>query len=59
LKAIGVPKEHIHGSVRFSLGHFNTDDDIDQALRVIPAAVERLRAMSPLWGDRPRASTGT
>lgn len=58
LKAIGVPREHIHGSVRFSLGHFNTDDDIDQALRIIPAAVERLRALSPLWSDRARASAG-
>jgi cysteine desulfurase len=31
LKAIGVPTERIHGSVRFSLGHFNTDADIDTA----------------------------
>lgn len=52
LKAIGVPPEHIHGSVRFSLGHFNTDADVDAALEIVPAVVARLRALSPLWEDR-------
>jgi cysteine desulfurase len=55
LQAVGVPPDQIHGVVRFSLGHFNTDADVDQALAIIPAAVERLRAMSPLWEDRGRA----
>lgn len=55
LKAIGVPLEHIHGSVRFSLGHFNTDRDVDLALDVIPAVVARLRSLSPLWEDRAAA----
>ncbi|MBL8024503.1 MAG: cysteine desulfurase NifS [Elusimicrobia bacterium] len=52
LKAIGVPPDRIHGSVRFSLGHFNTEADIDVALDVIPKAVDRLRTLSPLWEDR-------
>lgn len=52
LKAIGVLPEHIHGSVRFSLGHFNTDADVDTALEIVPAVVARLRALSPLWEDR-------
>ncbi|TXH28593.1 MAG: aminotransferase class V-fold PLP-dependent enzyme [Elusimicrobia bacterium] len=52
LKAIGVPAEHIHGSVRFSLGHFNSDADVDAALEIVPAVVARLRALSPLWEDR-------
>jgi cysteine desulfurase len=54
LKAIGVPPDRIHGSVRFSLGHFNTDADIDAALEIIPRVVERLRNLSPLWEDRRR-----
>jgi cysteine desulfurase len=52
LKAIGVAPERIHGSVRFSLGHFNTDADIDVALDIIPKAVDRLRTLSPIWEDR-------
>ncbi|HMZ27377.1 MAG TPA: aminotransferase class V-fold PLP-dependent enzyme, partial [Elusimicrobiota bacterium] len=54
LKAIGVSRERIHGSVRFSLGHFNTEADVDFALRVLPVAVDRLRQMSPLWEERGR-----
>lgn len=54
LKAIGVPTERIHGSVRFSLGHFNTDAHIDTALDVIPKAVDRLRTLSPIWEDRQK-----
>lgn len=52
LKAIGVPPDRIHGSVRFSLGHFNTTSDVDMALDVIPRAVDRLRTLSPIWEDR-------
>lgn len=54
LKAIGVPPERIHGSVRFSLGHFNTDADIQTALDIIPKTVDRLRTLSPLWEDRQK-----
>ena len=56
LKAIGVPPDRIHGSVRFSLGHFNTDADIDAALDIIPKAVDRLRTLSPIWEDRQKAN---
>lgn len=55
LQAIGVPPEHIHGSVRFSLGHFNTAADVDAALEIVPAVVARLRALSPLWEDRSKS----
>ncbi|MBK8576106.1 MAG: cysteine desulfurase NifS [Elusimicrobia bacterium] len=54
LKAIGVPMERIHGSVRFSLGHFNTEADIDTALDIIPKVVDRLRSLSPIWEDRQK-----
>lgn len=52
LKAIGVPLEMIHGSVRFSLGRFTTQADVDGALEVIPPVVAKLRALSPLWEDK-------
>ena len=51
LKAIGLPYELIHGSIRFTLGKRNTDKDIDHVLKVMPGIVERLRAMSPVHLD--------
>lgn len=52
LQAIGVPGQMIHGSVRFSLGKFSTESDIDAALEIIPPVVEKLRDLSPLWEDK-------
>jgi cysteine desulfurase len=52
LAAIGVPSHMIHGSVRFSLGLFNTDADVDAALDIVPAVVTKLRSLSPLWDDK-------
>jgi cysteine desulfurase len=52
LTAIHVPPEMIHGSVRFSLGLYNTEADIEQALQIIPPIVEKLRNLSPLWEDK-------
>ncbi len=48
LTATGMAKELAHGSVRFSLGHGNTEEDIDHILEHVPVVVERLRSMSPL-----------
>jgi len=48
LSAIGVPPEISHGSMRFSLGRPNTEQDIDYVLEHLPAIVEKLRLMSPL-----------
>src|SRR5205809_4727467 len=47
LKAIGVPLELAKGSIRFSLGRENTDEEIDKVLEVLPKVVERLRGLSP------------
>ena len=44
LKAMGLPREWAIGSVRMTLGHSNTDQDIDHVLSVLPSVVERLRA---------------
>lgn len=48
LVAIGVPPELAHGSVRFTVGMDNADEDVDYVLSVLPGIVEKLRAMSPL-----------
>ena len=47
LSAIGLRPEQARASIRFSLGRFNTDEDIDTALRILPGVVEQLRAVSP------------
>lgn len=44
LLAMGIPAEEAHGSLRFSLSRLTTEGEIDEALEVIPACVERLRA---------------
>ena len=49
LLALGVPRPLAFGSLRFSLGRWTTDEDIDRVLEVLPQIVEKLRAMSPLW----------
>jgi len=48
LLAIGLKPEEARGSLRFSLGKYNTEEDIDYILQVLPKIVERLRAISPL-----------
>ena len=49
LLATGLPIEKAHGSLRFSLSHANTDEDIDYILKVVPEVVENLRKMSPIF----------
>lgn len=48
LLAMGVPHEICRGSLRFSLGTGNTEDEIDYVAGILPGIVERIRAMSPL-----------
>jgi cysteine desulfurase len=52
LLAIDLPHEVAHGSLRLSLNKFNTDEDVDKVLEVLPGITERLRGMSPLWGKQ-------
>ena len=47
LRAMNVPFTAAQGSIRFSLGRYNTDADIDTTLRVLPSIIEKLAAMSP------------
>lgn len=47
LRAMGVPFTCAHGSIRFSLSRFNTDEEIDAIIREVPPIIHRLRQMSP------------
>jgi cysteine desulfurase len=52
LLAIGLPHELSHGSLRFSLGMYTKEGDIDAVLEALPQVVGRLRAMSPLYAGK-------
>jgi len=56
LRAIGLDDEAAHGSIRFGLGRFNTEADIDYAAERVIHEVRRLRALSPGYAARARAS---
>lgn len=51
LLAIGLPHEKAHGSLRISLGRYNTKEEIEYLIETLPPIVERLREMSPLYED--------
>ena len=51
LLAIGRPHEVAHGSLRLSLCEWNTEEEVDYMLQVIPQVVEYLRGMSPVWKE--------
>jgi len=48
LTAMGVPPDISQGSIRFSFGYENTEEDVDYCLAEIPPIVKKLRDMSPL-----------
>jgi cysteine desulfurase len=57
LRAMQVPFTAVHGSIRLSLGRYNTDEDVDRMLEVFPSIVANLRRLSPYWDQahqRPR-----
>lgn len=47
LRAMGVPFTYAHGSIRFSLSRFNTDEDVDLVVAEMPKIINRLRELSP------------
>jgi len=49
LRALGLPDELAHSSIRFSLGRFTTEAEVDFAIRELASQVGRLRELSPLW----------
>ncbi|MBP7547848.1 MAG: IscS subfamily cysteine desulfurase, partial [Corallincola sp.] len=49
LRALGLNDELAHSSIRFSIGRFTTEEQIDYAINLINGAIGKLREMSPLW----------
>lgn len=49
LRSIGVGEELAHTSIRFGIGRFTTEAEVDEAIKVVTGSIDKLRAMSPLW----------
>ncbi len=49
LRALGMNDELAHSSIRFSLGRFTTEEEIDYAIALVRKSIGRLRDLSPLW----------
>jgi len=49
LRALGRNDELAHSSIRFTIGRFTTEEDIDYAVKLIRRSIDKLRALSPLW----------
>ena len=54
LLSLGIPHEIAHGSLRLSIGEYNTEEEIDHVIKVVPQVVEYLRNMSPVWDELER-----
>jgi cysteine desulfurase len=55
LRAMGVPFTAAHGSIRFSLSTYNTEEEIDFIIEKLPPIIERLRELSPFWQETAAA----
>lgn len=51
MKAMGIPYTAAHGTVRFSLSRYNTEEDVDRVIEVMPSVIAKLRKLSPYWSD--------
>ncbi len=56
LRAMGVPFTAAHGSIRYSLSHYSTEEEIDFIIAKMPPLIERLRQMSPFWKKATEAT---
>ena len=51
LVAMGILEEFAHGTIRFSLGKYNTKEEIDYTIDTVVEVIEKLRSLSPLWNE--------
>lgn len=59
LRAIGLKDIDAQATVRFSLGRYNTDQEIDYLVKTLPAIIKKLRIMSPLATEKPESGQET
>ena len=52
LRAMGVPFTAIHGSIRFSLSRYNTEEEIDTVIEIMPKIIKQLRELSPFGKEK-------
>lgn len=52
LRAMGVPFTFAHGSIRFSLSRFNTEEEVNSILESLPSIIANLRKLSPFSADK-------
>ncbi len=52
LRAMGVPFTAIHGSIRFSLSRYNTEEEIDRVIEIMPKIIKELRDLSPFGKEK-------
>ena len=57
LRAMGVPFTMAHGSIRFSLSVYNTEEDIDFVIEKLPPIIDNLRSLSPFWSENQQCGT--
>ncbi|HHK60948.1 MAG TPA: aminotransferase class V-fold PLP-dependent enzyme, partial [Desulfobacterales bacterium] len=58
LRAMGVPFTMAHGSIRFSLSVYNTEEEVDFVLDKLPPIIANLRELSPFWQTEHRGAVG-
>jgi cysteine desulfurase len=46
--ALGYPEERAHSSIRFTIGRYTTEEEIDRLMEVLPGIIEKLRKISPI-----------
>lgn len=51
MRAMGIPYTAAHGTVRFSLSRYNTQEEIDRVIEAVPPIVAKLRKLSPYWSE--------
>ena len=52
MRAMGIPYTAAHGTIRFSLSRYNTEEEVDRVIASVPAVIEQLRKLSPYWNEQ-------
>ena len=51
MRAMGIPYTAAHGTIRFSLSRYNTEEEIERVIEVVPPIIAQLRQLSPYWSE--------